>query len=81
MIVRLSEVKVGQTARILRVEGRGSLRRRLIEMGVEPGALIKIERIAPLGDPIEVKVKGYYLSLRKSEACKVLVEVVDSNEH
>ncbi|MCS7386061.1 MAG: ferrous iron transport protein A [archaeon GB-1867-005] len=80
MIVRLSEVDVGRTVKIVRLKGRGVIKRRLIEMGIEPGAILKVERIAPLGDPIEVRVKGYYLSLRRSEAREVIVEVIDGEE-
>lgn len=82
MYVGLDEVKPGRKARIIKIDkGSGLLRRRLLEMGVEPGAIIKVERVAPLGDPIEVTVKGYYLSLRRNEAKGILVEVLDDEEN
>lgn len=59
---------------VLRVAGSGPIRRRLMEMGVTAGTEIEFERVAPLGDPLEVKVRGYHLSLRKEEAAKVHVE-------
>jgi len=59
---------------IKRVTGRGAIRRRMTDMGVTSGTEVEIERVAPLGDPIEVKVKGYHLSLRKQEAANIHVE-------
>jgi len=72
----LSELTLGARAKVISVTASGSLRRRILEMGVIPGAEIKIDRIAPMGDPIEVVVKGYHLSLRKEEAASVVVEVL-----
>ncbi len=77
MIIRLADLRVGQRARIIKIEGRSLIKRRLLEMGVEPGAIVRVERIAPLGDPIEVSVKGYYLTLRRSEARSIVVEVIN----
>lgn len=71
----LSAVPVGTEARVKRVAGGGSLRRRLLEMGVIPGIVIKVEGVAPLGDPVEVRVRGYLLTLRRNEAASVFVEV------
>lgn len=64
----------GEKANILKVSGKVCLRRRLLDMGVLPGSIIQMIRHAPLGDPIEVKIKGYHLSLRKSEACHITVK-------
>ncbi|MBE0425872.1 MAG: metal-dependent transcriptional regulator [Nitrospirae bacterium] len=72
---QLKDLSPGEKARITRVTGRGSAHRRLLDMGVVPGSTIEMERIAPLGDPIEVMIKGYHLSLRKEEASHVFVEV------
>ena len=72
----LSELKKGEKGRVLKVEGRADIRRRIMDMGVVRGALVEVERIAPLGDPIEVKIKGYHLSLRKDEAAQIYVETV-----
>ncbi len=71
----LSELMPSESGRIVRVGGSGEIRRRLLDMGVVPGATVAVERVAPLGDPVQVKVKGYDLALRKQEAEKVLVEL------
>jgi Fe2+ transport system protein FeoA len=73
--VALSAVPVGTEGRVRRVTGEGSLRRRLLEMGLIPGSVIKVEGVAPLGDPMEVRVRGYLLTLRRNEAASVVVEV------
>ena len=71
---RLSELKRGEKGRIVKIGGGGSLRRRLLDMGLAPGSEVEMERVAPLGYPIEIKVKGYNLSLRKEEAESIQVE-------
>ncbi len=74
--MNLSELKPGQKGRILKLESTiGPIRRRLMDMGVVPGEIIKVEKVAPMGDPIEVTLKGYSLSLRKGEARGVEIEV------
>ena len=73
--VPLHELKVGQRGIVVRVGGQGPVRRRMMDMGLVTGAEVKVVRVAPLGDPVEFEVKGYSLSLRKSEACDVTVEV------
>jgi DtxR family Mn-dependent transcriptional regulator len=73
--VSLHELKVGQRGIIVRVKGQGPVRRRMMDMGLVTGAEVKVVRVAPLGDPVEFEVKGYSLSLRKSEARNVIVEV------
>ena len=72
----LSEIKEGQSATIVRVGGNGSLRRRILEMGILKGAEVYIEKYAPLRDPLELIVKGYHVSLRVKEAAKVEVDNV-----
>ncbi|MEW5784673.1 MAG: ferrous iron transport protein A [Bacillota bacterium] len=72
----LNKLGKGEVAAVTRVGGQGSTRRRLMEMGVIPGVQITIKKIAPLGDPIDVLVKGYHLSLRRREAAEIFVEVV-----
>lgn len=72
--VPLHELKVGQRGIIVRVGGRGPVRRRMMDMGLVSGTKVKVVRVAPLGDPVEFEVKGYSLSLRKSEARNVIVE-------
>ena len=71
----LSNLKPGQRGRILRITGPGSLKMRLMEMGVVPGTTVEVKRVAPLGDPVEVEVKGYRMSLRREEAAIIEVEV------
>ena len=70
----LKELKPGEKGKITKVSGTGSVRRRILDMGVVAGAEIELERKAPLGDPVEVKIKGYHLSLRKEEAANIYVE-------
>ena len=76
MLKRLDEFKIGETGLIKKVEGEGRLRRRLFDMGVTPGAKVYLRKKAPLGDPLEVTIRNYELTLRKSEACLVVLEVV-----
>jgi Fe2+ transport system protein FeoA len=72
----LNELKRGEKGKIVKVSGKGGVHRRLLDMGLVSGSDIEMERVAPLGDPIEIKVKGYNLSLRKEEAASIQVEVV-----
>ena len=72
----LSQLKEKQSARIIRVGGNGSLRRRLHEMGLLKGTEIYVEKYAPLKDPLELIVKGYHVSLRVEEAAQITVENV-----
>ncbi|NLB65291.1 MAG: DtxR family transcriptional regulator [Lentisphaerae bacterium] len=69
----LDELPQGVRALVLSIDVEGALRRRLVEMGVTPGVLITVERVAPLGDPIAVEVRGYRLSMRKAEAANIRV--------
>lgn len=71
----LSEMKAGEQGRITKVGGGGAVRRRLMDMGVIPRTMIEVERIAPMGDPIWIRLRGYQLSLRKEEAINISVEV------
>ena len=72
----LDMLEPGAKAKIIKLSGRGAIRRRIMDMGIVPGANVELERVAPLGDPIELKIKDYHLSLRKDEAAKILVEVI-----
>ncbi len=67
----LSQLSVGEKATVAAVRGEGAVRRRLFDMGITPGAEIYLRKKAPLGDPIEVSLRGYELTLRKSEAANV----------
>jgi len=64
----LKDLRPGDRGKVLKINVRGETGKRMVEMGVTPGALLEVERIAPLGDPIDIKVKGYHLSVRKEEA-------------
>ena len=70
----LSELKPGRKGRIVKILGAGTVQRRILDMGIVKGAEIAVERVAPFGDPLEVKIKGYHLSLRKNEAAEIFVE-------
>ena len=67
----LRETKIGGTARVVKVHGEGAIRRRIMDMGITRGVEIKINKVAPLGDPLEVTVRGYELSLRKEDAARI----------
>lgn len=75
MLKKLHEFNIGESGTIVKVEGEGRLRRRLFDMGVTPGASVILRKKAPLGDPLEIKIRGYELTLRKSEASLVILEV------
>lgn len=70
----LKDIATGQTVKVSRLGGEGAVRRRIMDMGITKGTEIYVRKIAPLGDPIEVTVRGYELSLRKAEAENILVE-------
>lgn len=70
----LREVPCGQTVRVSRLTGEGPVRRRIMDMGITRGAEIYVRKVAPLGDPVEVTVRGYELSLRKADAEMIQVE-------
>jgi DtxR family Mn-dependent transcriptional regulator len=73
---KLKDLKPGQKGKVLKINVRGETNKRIVEMGVTPGVVIEVEREAPLGDPIDIKVKGYHLSLRKEEAEGIEIEVL-----
>ena len=77
MLKTLDQFKIGETGLIKKVEGEGRLRRRLFDMGVTPGATVYLRKKAPLGDPLEITIRGYELSLRLTEAKLVVLEVKD----
>ena len=70
----LKNVECGQTVKVSRLGGEGAVRRRIMDMGITQGTEIYVRKVAPLGDPIEVTVRGYELSLRKGEAENIVVE-------
>ncbi len=70
----LKEAKIGQTVKVKKLNGEGAVKRRLMDMGITKGTDVFIRKVAPLGDPIEVTVRGYELSLRKSDADMIETE-------
>ena len=68
---------LGQAGKVKKITATGAIRRRLYDMGITPSAEVKLEKFAPLGDPMQIRVRGYALTLRKAEAKSVLVEVKD----
>lgn len=70
----LKQTKIGQTVRVVKLHGEGAIKRRIMDMGITKGSDIYIRKVAPLGDPIEVTVRGYELSLRKADAEMIEVE-------
>ena len=70
----LKDAKIGETVKVTKLGGDGAVKRRIMDMGITKGAEIFIRKVAPLGDPIEVKVRGYELSLRKADAQYIEVE-------
>jgi len=71
----LTELKPGEKGRVVKVGGSGAIHRRILDMGVVSGSEIEVERVAPLGDPVEFNLLGYHLSLRREEARNIYVEV------
>lgn len=78
MLKKLNDFSIGESGIIKLVEGEGKIRRRLFDMGVTPGAHVTLVKKAPLGDPLEVTIRGYQLSLRKNEAEFVTLEVEET---
>lgn len=72
----LSELKIGEKGTVTAVKGEGAIRRRLFDMGITPGAEVYLRKKAPLGDPIEIAIRGYELTLRKAEAAHVEIKSV-----
>ena len=74
MTKTLNLLQIGESGTILKVTGEGRVRRRLFDMGLTPGAEVYLRKVAPMGDPIEITIRGYELSLRKDEAQWVVLE-------
>lgn len=70
----LKDVKIGNWAKVVKLHGEGALRRRIMDMGITKGVEVRVRKVAPLGDPIEITVRGYELSLRKEDAQMIEVE-------
>ena len=70
----LKEVKVGESATVVRLHGEGAIKRRIMDMGITKGVEVRVRKVAPLGDPMELNVRGYELSVRKADAETIEVE-------
>ena len=70
----LKEAKIGQTVKVVKLHGEGPIKRRIMDMGITRGAEIYVRKVAPLGDPVEITVRGYELSLRKADAEMIQVD-------
>ncbi len=79
MYKKLNEFEILETGVVVKIQGEGVIRRRLFDMGVTPGCEVKLIKHAPLGDPIEISLRGYELTLRKKEAELVVVETKGEN--
>lgn len=75
-MLKLSEMNVGETGRIIKVNGTGIIGKRLLDMGVTPSSIVYLRKKAPLGDPIEITIRGYELTLRKEESAFIDVELI-----
>lgn len=73
--MNLKEAAIGSTVTVKKINGEGALKRRIMDMGITKGVSVYIRKVAPLGDPIEVTVRGYELSLRKADAASIEVDV------
>ena len=74
MTTNLREVKIGQTCKVVKLHGEGAIKRRIMDMGITKGCEIYVRKVAPLGDPVEINIRGYELSVRKADAEMVELE-------
>ncbi len=70
----LRDLRVGESSRVIKLHGEGAMRRRIMDMGITKGTVLYLRKVAPLGDPLEINVRGYELSLRKADAEMIEVE-------
>ena len=70
----LRQIPSGKTVRVVKLEGEGAVKRRIMDMGITKGTQIEVRKVAPLGDPMEITVRGYELSVRKADADSIIVE-------
>ena len=73
-MITLKDARVGETVKVVKLTGEGAVKRRIMDMGITKGVEVHIRKVAPLGDPVEVNVRGYELSLRKADAEMIEVE-------
>jgi ferrous iron transport protein A len=75
-MLTLRDIEIGQSCKVVKLHGEGAIKRRIMDMGLTKGVVVKIVKVAPLGDPIEMNVRGYELSLRKADAELIEVEKI-----
>lgn len=75
-MVTLKDAKVGETVKVVKLHGQGAIKRRIMDMGITKGVQIYVRKFAPLGDPMELQVRGYELSLRKADADMIEIEQI-----
>lgn len=75
-MVTLKDAKVGETVKVVKLHGQGAIKRRIMDMGITKGVQIYVRKFAPLGDPMELQVRGYELSLRKADADMIEIEEI-----
>ena len=75
-MLSLKEIGIGESCKVVKLHGEGAIKRRIMDMGLTKGVVIKVVKVAPLGDPIEMTVRGYELSLRKADAELIEVEKI-----
>jgi len=79
--MELNHLRIGRSGVITRVDGEGALRRRLLDMGLTPKTRVYVRKVAPLGDPIEINLRGYELTLRAEDAAKIHITPVENHPH
>ena len=79
--MRLDELEIGHSARVLTVGGEGALRRHLLDMGLTPKTVVTVRKRAPLGDPIELRLRGYELTLRAEDAREITIEPLEEGKN
>ena len=79
-MMTLKEIKCGETVKVTKIQGEGPIRRRIMDMGITKRTRVLLRKVAPLGDPLEISLRGYELTLRKSEAQMISVVMLDEGE-
>ncbi len=72
----LKDLQIGKSGQVISVGGEGALRRRLLDMGITPNTIVTVRKTAPMGDPLEIKLRGYILTLRKEDAERIIIQEV-----
>lgn len=78
-MICLEQIQPGQTVSVIRLHGAGAIKRRIMDMGITKGTSVFVRKVAPLGDPMEITVRGYELSMRKADCAMIEVQPIDAN--